>query len=149
MLNIDKVAERIRGLVSSYLEYFGQAYMGLYRFQNAAEFQDWTGYLAVVNITLNREGMRPMHLWLRDGNDMLLLLCVSGYFRTNLKDVTDILTRLWTRRVTESIPMLIDAGPADATNAEQVIWRIYKSLSRFDFLRCNTYRKHGFGNSVI
>lgn len=148
LIDVEKVSDRVRQLINGYLLRFGQAYVGLYQFQNAAESQDWTGYLAVVNITLNREGMRPMYLWLRNGNDVLLLLCISGYFRTNLKDVTDILTRLWTRRA-GSVPTLIFAEPADATNAEQAIWRIYQALGRFTFVQPHAYRLHGFGSSMI
>ena len=119
IIDVDKVAQRIRELINGYLIHFGKAFIGFYRFPNAAEAQDWTGYLAVINITLNREGMRPMHLWLRNGNDMLLLLCISGYFRSGMNDVTDILMRLWSRRA-GSIPTLIYSEPADATNAEQI-----------------------------
>lgn len=148
LIDVEKVSERVRQLIKCYLLRFGQAYVGLYRFPNAAESQGWTSYLAVVNVTLNREGMRPMHLWLRDGNDVLLLLCISGYFRSGMNDVTDALSRLWIRRA-GSIPTLIYAEPADATNAEQAIWKIYQALGRFTFVQPHAYRKHGFGSSVI
>jgi hypothetical protein len=148
LIDIEKVAGRLRQLIKGYLLRFGRAHTGLYRFQNVAT-QDWATYLAVVNITLNREGMRPAHIWLREGDDVLLLLCVNGYFRTNLNDVTDILMRLWSRRTPGSIPTLIDAGAADATNAEQAIWRLYQTIGRFTFVQPHAYRKHGFGSSMV
>lgn len=107
MLKHDTISCRIRGVVSSYLERYGIAYIGLYRFTDMASVPDWTTYLTVLNITLNREGLRPSHLWIRNGNDRLLLLCVSGYFRSCMDDVTDILTRLWVRRVPCGIPPVL------------------------------------------
>lgn len=148
LIDVEKVAERMRQLINGYLLRFGRAHIGLYRFQNVAT-QDWATYLAVLNITLNREGMRPMHLWLREGDDVLLLLCVSGYFRSGMDDVTDILMRLWSRRTTGSILMLIDAGATDTANAEQAIWRLSQYLGSFPFAQRHGYRKHGFGCSSI
>ena len=150
MLNIEKVSDRIRGLIMTYISRFGLAYAGLYRLPGADEIQDWTGYMTVVNITLNREGMRPMHLWLRDGSDMLLLLCVNGYFRANLNDVTDIMQRLWMLRTSCcTSPVLLKEWQADSVNVETVINGIYQTLGNFSFMRQHAYRKHGFGSSTI
>ena len=150
MLNIDKVSDRIRGLISTYMSRFGLAYVGLYRFTGADEIPDWTGYMTVVNITLNREGMRPMHLWIRDGDDVLLLLCVNGYFRANMNDVTDIMQRLWSLRSTyNTMPQLVKEWKTDSYNAEDVICAIYQTLGNFSFHCHHAYRKHGFGSSMI
>lgn len=149
MLNIDKVSDSIRGLITTYMNRFGLAYAGLYRFPNADEIQDWTGFLSVVNITLNREGMRPMHLWLRDGSNILLLLCVNGYFRTHLNDVTDIMQRLWMLRAScYTSPVLIKEWHTDSGNVEAVINGIYQTLGDFSFPRPK-YRQRWFGCSML
>lgn len=148
LIDVEKVSERIRQLIKSYLLRFGRAHIGLYQFQNAAAIQDWTGYLAVTNVTLNREGLRPAYMWLREGDDVLLLLCVSGYFRSDMDDVTDALSRLWMRRA-GSGATLVGTWPANDTNAEQVILSIYQVLGRFAFMQRHAYRLHGYGCSSI
>lgn len=150
MLNYDKISCHIQGLVTTYTERFGLAYIGLYRFQNAAEIQDWTGYLTVVNITLNREGLRPSHLWIRNGNERLLLLCVSGYFRTGMDDVTEILARLWNRRVScGSAPTLIRDWRIEATDIGGVSNEIFQTLGLCTIDPHQPYRQRGFGYSVF
>ena len=150
MLNIEKVAERIRELTNGYLIRFGQMVIGLYRFSDAAKISDWTTYLSVVKITLDREGQRPAHLWVRNGNDCLLLLCVNGYFRTDLNDVTDIMRRLWILRATyDTMPVLIQEWKTNSANAEEVICGIYQTLGKYTFGHGHGYRKHWFGSSVI
>ena len=150
MLNFDTISYRIRGLVTSYLERFGLAYVGLYRFTGTAEIPDWTNYLTVLNITLNRGGLRPAHLWIRNGNDCLLLLCISGYFRVGMDDVTDILARLWRRRSQYGdAPALIQAWRADATNTGNVIAGIFQTLGQISFDLRHQYRQRGFGSSVF
>ena len=150
IIDVDKVAQRIRELVNGYLLRFGLAYVGLYRFTDMAQIPDWATYLSVMNTTLNREGMRPMHLWLRDGSNMLLLLCVSGYFRSDMNDVTDIMQRLWMLRASCcTSPVLMKEWQADSSNVGDVISAIYQTLGNFSFPRCHSYRKHGFGSSMI
>ena len=150
MLNIEKVAERIRELTNGYLIRFGQMVIGLYRFSDAAKISDWTTYLSVVKITLDREGQRPAHLWVRNGNDCLLLLCVNGYFRTDLNDVTDIMRRLWILRATyDTMPVLIQEWKTNSANSEEVICGIYQTLGKYTFEHGHGYRKHWFGSSVI
>ena len=150
MLNHDTISCRIRGVVSSYLERYGMAYIGLYRFTDMASVPDWTTYLTVLNITLNREGLRPSHLWIRNGNDRLLLLCVSGYFRACMDDVTDILTRLWVRRVPCSVPpVLIRSWRAETTNTGNVVGDIFHALGQISFDPRHQYRQRGFGSSMI
>ena len=150
MLNIDTISSRIRGLVTSYSERFGLAYVGLYRFYNTAEIPDWATYLTVLNITLNRDGLRPAHLWIRNGNDCLLLLCISGYFRSSMDDVTGILTRLWTRRAPGGChPTLIQAWRSDMGNTVNVIDGIFQTLGQIVFEPRHQYRQRGFGSSMM
>ena len=150
MLNIDKVAERIRGLVSSYLERFGLAHTGLYYLSNVTDTPGWTTFLTILKITLDREGLRPAHLWIRSGKDALLLLCVNGYFRTNLNDVTDIMRRLWILRAPyNSVPVLMNEWNTDSSNAEDVICEIYQIFGRYTIEHGHGYRQRRFGSSVI
>ena len=150
MLNYDKISCHIQGLVTTYAERFGLAYIGLYRFIDAAQIPDWTTYLTVVNITLNREGLRPSHLWIRNGNDRLLLLCVSGYFRTGMDDVSEILARLWIRRTSSgSPPVLIQAWQTETVNTGNVITGIFQTLGQISFDPRQPYRQRGFGSSLF
>ena len=150
LLNFDTISYRIRGLVTSYLERFGLAYVGLCRFTDTANVPDWTNYLTVLNITLNRWGLRPAHLWIRNGDDCLLLLCVSGYFRADMDDVTDTLASLWKRRAPCcNPPALIQAWRADAVNTGNVITNIFQALGQISFDPRHQYRQRGFGNSMI
>ena len=151
IIDVDKVAQRIRELVNGYLLRFGLAYVGLYRFTDMAQIPDWATYLSVMNTTLNREGMRPIYLWLRNGgNDVLLLLCISGYFRSGMNDVTDIMQRLWMLRTSCcTLPVLMKEWQTDSANVETVINGIYQVLGNFSFMRQHAYRKHGFGSSTI
>ena len=150
MLNFDTISYRIRGLVTSYLERFGLAYVGLYHFTGTAEIPDWTNYLTVLNITLNRGGLRPAHLWIRNGDDCLLLLCISGYFRAGMDDVTDTLARLWRRRSQYgNAPALIQAWRADTVNTGNVIAGIFQTLGQIAFDPRRQYRQRGFGSSMI
>jgi len=150
MLNIDEVTERIRGMISSYLEHFGQAYTGLYCLSSVTDMPGWTTFLTILKITLNRDGLRPGHVWIRHGKDALLLLCVNGYFRTNMDDVTETMKRLWILRATyDTMPRLVKEWKTDSSNAEDVICAIYQTLGDFSFPRCHGYRKHGFGGSMF
>ena len=150
MLKFDTISYRIRGMVTSYLERFGLAYVGLYRFTDTAKTPDWTNYLTVLNITLNREGLRPAHLWIRNGDDCLLLLCISGYFRAGMDDVTDALARLWRRRAPcGSPPALIQAWRAEAASTGNVITGIFQTLGQIAFDPRRQYRQRGFGSSMI
>ena len=150
MLNFDTISYRIRGLVTSYLERFGLAYVGLYRFTKTVEIPDWTNYLTVLNITLNRGGLRPAHLWIRNGDDCLLLLCISGYFRAGMDDVTDTLARLWRRRSQYgNAPALIQAWRADTVNTGNVIAGIFQTLGQIAFDPRRQHRQRGFGSSMI
>ena len=150
MLNFDTISYRIRGLTTSYLERFGLAYVGLYRFSDTAIIPDWTNYITVLNITLNRVGLRPVYLWIRSGNDCLLLLCVSGYFRSGMDDVTDTLARLWRRKSPcGSPPALIQAWRADAANTGNVIAGIFQALGQISLDPRRQYRQRGFGSSMI
>ena len=150
LLKFDTISYRIRGMVTSYLERFGLAYVGLYRFTDTAKTPDWTNYLTVLNITLNREGLRPAHLWIRNGDDCLLLLCISGYFRAGMDDVTDALARLWRRRAPcGSPPALIQAWRAEAASTGNVITGIFQTLGQIAFDPRRQYRQRGFGSSMI
>lgn len=150
MLNIDEVAERIRGMVSFYLEQFGQSYTGLYYLSSVTDMPGWTTFLTILKITLNRDGLRPVHVWIRNGKDALLLLCVNGYFRTNTDDVTETMQRLWILRATyDTMPRLVKEWKTYPSNAEDVICAIYQTLGNFSFHRHHGYRKHGFGSNMI
>ena len=150
MLNFDTISYRVRGVVTSYLERFGLAYVGLYRFTDTAEIPNWTNYLTVLNITLNRGGLRPTHLWIRNGDDCLLLLCISGYFRAGMDDVTDTLARLWRRRSQYgNAPALIQAWRADTVNTGNVIAGIFQTLGQIAFDPRRQHRQRGFGSSMI
>ena len=150
MLNYDEISSRIWALVSAYVERFGLVCTGLYRFPDATKIPDWTIYLTVVNITLNRADLRPAHLWIRNGNDYLLLLCVSGYFRPNMDEVADTLSRLWIRRAPHiGSPILIQAWRIEAANINSEIGCIYQTLGQITSGIRPPYRKRGFGCSFF
>ena len=104
----------------------------------------------MLNITLNRGGLKPAHLWIRNGNDCLLLLCISGYFRAGMDDVTDTLARLWKRRSPcGSPPALIQAWLTDAVNTHNVTTGIFQTLGQITFNPHRPYRQRGFSSSMI
>ena len=74
MLNIDHLSERIRLMISTYIHRYGLAYTGVYRFPYAAHIEGWGDYLSILTITLNRQGQRPVHTWIRNGEDCLLVV---------------------------------------------------------------------------
>ena len=149
MLNIDHLSERIRLMITTYIHRYGLAYTGVYRFPNVAHIEGWGDYLSILSITLNRQGQRPVHTWIRNGEDCLLVVCVNGYFRNNMDDITDIVRRLWMRRSTEGAPELIHVWCTDPSVVEGVCYGIRGALEELPVIHQRPYRQRGFGCSMF
>lgn len=149
MLNIDVLSERFRVMISTYIHRFGLGYVGAYWIPQATEVSDWADYLSILTTTLNREGQRPVHMWIRSGEDCLLVLCVNGYFRSNMDDITDIMQRLWVRRTTGGLPELVLMQRADPAVVGEVISGVRGILERLPVLHKRPYRQRGFGCSLF
>ena len=149
MLNIEVLSERIRLMISTYIHRVGLGYVGAYRIPQAAQVSDWADYLSILTTTLNREGQRPVHMWIRSGEDCLLVLCVNGYFRNNMDDITDIVRRLWARRTTGGVPELVQMRRADPAVVGEVISGVRGILERLPVIHQRPYRQRGFGCSIF
>ena len=149
MLNIDHLSERIRLMISTYIYRFGLGYVGAYWIPQADRVSSWADYLSILTTTLNREGQRPVHMWIRSGEDCLLVLCVNGYFRNNMDDITDIVQRLWARRTTVGVPELVQIQRADPSVVGEVIAGVRGILERLPVIHQRPYRQRGFGCSLF
>ena len=149
LLNINTISNRIRMMVGTYIHRYGQAYTGVYRFPNAAQIPDWGNYLTILTTTLNRQGQWPVHIWIRNGDDCLLVVCVNGYFRNNMDDITDIVKRLWARRSVGGVPELVQMWRTDPSVIEDVCYGVRGALEELPVIHQRPYRQRGFGCSLL
>lgn len=147
MLNVDAISAKIQRQLQTYIEHIGQAQIGLYRFSDIRNPEEWTGFISVINTTLSRLGQRPVHLWITSGSERILILIVNGYFRSTLNDVTEILQRLWARRSISS-PFLLGSWHCDVLSVQGTILAIEQALGSLSFHYYPSYRCRSFGYSL-
>jgi len=93
---IDQI-ERINTLLEKYLISFGQARIALYVFPYLENHNDFTRFLNAFSSALRRANCRPVYSWSYDSirGCYNMMLIVSGYFRSDMTDITDAAQRIW------------------------------------------------------
>ena len=83
-------------MTDRYLERYGKALIGVYYLPPMTENWKFPVFINSLLITLRRMDLMPVYCWFMDDNGgHYLFLCINGYFRNDLSDVTPKLNQLW------------------------------------------------------
>ena len=126
--------ERIETLIEQYLNSFGQARIAMYVFSGLESHNDFTRFLNAFISILKRANCRPVYSWVYDScrGHYNLLLIVNGYFRNDMKDVTDAAQRIWS--LYSSIPpQFVVEMPISSVSLPQDKMRLMEIMNEIQF----------------
>lgn len=126
--------ERIGTLIEQYLNSFGQARIAMYVFSGLDRHNDFTRFLNAFISVLKRANCRPVYSWVYDScrGHYNLLLIVNGYFRNDMKDVTDAAQRIWS--LYSSIPpQFVVEMPISSVSLPQDKMRLMEIMNEMQF----------------
>lgn len=96
MEQFEQKSDSVIAMTEYYLERFGKAWLGIYYLPVLSENWRFTVFINSLLITLRRLDLMPIYTWFMDDNGgHYLFLCINGYFRNDLSDVTQKLNQLW------------------------------------------------------
>ena len=96
MEHFEQKSDRVIAMTEYYLERFGKAWLGIYYLPALSENWRFTVFINSLLITLRRMDLMPVYCWfVEDNGGHYLFLCINGYFRNDLSDVTPKLNQLW------------------------------------------------------
>ena len=86
---LEQKSNKVIAMLEYYLERFGKAWLGIYYLPALSENWRFSVFINSLLITLRRLDFMPAYGWFMDDNGgHYLFLCINGYFRNNLSDVT-------------------------------------------------------------
>ena len=97
-MKIDERISRIAAITDFYLSRFGRTQIGIYQLPTSDPNPPWFYiFTNTLMVTMRRRNFMPYIFWFRDfpRNRFILLVWASGYFRTDLQDVTPVVERAW------------------------------------------------------
>ena len=96
MEHFEQKSDSVIAMTEYYLERFGKAWLGIYYLPVLSENWRFTVFINSLLITLRRLDLMPIYTWfMEDNGGHYLFLCINGYFRNDLSDVTQKLNQLW------------------------------------------------------
>lgn len=95
-MNFDEKMNRIVSITDFYLYRFGRTQIGIFQL-TASLPETFSIFINTLMVTLRRNDIMPYNFWVRDfeANQFLLILWGNGYFRTDLRDITPTVNRIW------------------------------------------------------
>ena len=89
MEQFEQKSDRVIAMTEYYLARFGKAWLGIYYLPVLSENWRFTVFINSLLITLRRMDLMPVYCWfMEDNGGHYLFLCINGYFRNDLSDVT-------------------------------------------------------------
>lgn len=132
---LEQKSDRFIAMTEYYLERFGKAWLGIYYLPALSENWRFTVFINTLLITLQRLDLMPVYYWFIDNHGgHYLFLCINGYFRNDLSDVTQKLNQLWRlhnpKPVTEldAIPLSVESSDIANVRLRQFLYS--QSLSQ-------------------
>lgn len=97
-MTFEEKINRIFEITDFYLSRFWRTQIGIFNLPTTAPNPYW--FLSFINtlmVTLRRKNFMPYNFWIRDTDSsrFILILWVSGYFRTDLSDLAPVVQRFW------------------------------------------------------
>ena len=135
MINSFTQHERISQLVEWYVTSFEKARIGLYVFPLLEKHTDFTSYLNSFISALRRADCRPVYSWSYDPIHLCynVLLIVSGFFRTNMNDITNAAARIW--NLYSPCPLqMVSEIPACLGSLDQDRMNLFNVMNEIDFI---------------
>lgn len=129
-MKIDERISRIAAITDFYLSRFGRAQVGIYQLPTPDPNPPWFYiFTNTLMVTMRRRNFMPYIFWFRDfpGNRFILLVWVSGYFRTDLQDVTPVVERAWSSHspmpisILGSFPLSMESTAGDRVRFDRAV----------------------------
>ena len=93
---LEQKSNKVIAMLEYYLERFGKVWLGIYYLPALSENWRFSVFINSLLITLRRLDFMPVYCWFMDDNGgHYLFLCINGYFRNDLSDVTQKINQLW------------------------------------------------------
>ena len=97
-MTFEEKINRIFEITDFYLSRFGRTQIGIFHLPTVDSNPCW--FLTFINtlmVTLRRKNYMPYNFWIRDADSsrFILILWVSGYFRSDLSDLAPVVQRFW------------------------------------------------------
>ena len=153
-MKIDERISRISAITDFYLSRFGRAQVGIYQLPTPDPNPPWFFiFTNTLMVTMRRRNFMPYIFWFRDfpGNRFILLIWVSGYFRTDLQDVTPVVERAWSSHspmpisILGSFPLSMESTSGDRVRFDRAV----EDLVQWPLPPGVCLHQHTFGGSRI
>ena len=154
-MKIDERMSRITAITDFYLSRFGRAQIGIYQLPITDPNPPWFYiFTNTLMVTMRRKNFMPYIFWFRDfpGNRFILLIWASGYFRSDLQDITPVVERAWSSHspmpisILGSFPLSMESSAEDRTRFDQTVSELV--LVQFP-VSSGVWYQHTFGGSRI
>ena len=155
-MKIDERMSRITAITDFYLSRFGRAQIGIYQLPITDPNPPWFYiFTNTLMVTMRRKNFMPYIFWFRDflGNRFILLIWASGYFRSDLRDITPVVERAWSVHsptppisVLGSFPLSMESSAEDRTRFDQTVSELVLVQFPVSF---GVWYQHTFGGSRI
>lgn len=126
--------ERISSMIDAFAIAFGSARAAIYCFPNVHDHSAFVRYLGSFLSLLRRADLRPVYSWSFDSNRDCynFILVVNGYFRNDVRDITEAAQRIWRLYSTDPIELIADI-PIKADTLQNDKERIFNTLFSSSF----------------
>ena len=154
-MKIDERISRIAAITDFYLSRFGRAQIGIYQLPTFDPNPPWFYiFTNTLMVTMRRRNFMPYIFWFRDfpRNRFILLVWVSGYFRTGLQDITPVVERAWSAHspippisILGSFPLSMESTIEDRVRFDRAV----EDLLQFPLFPGVCLHQHTFGGSRL
>ena len=129
MINSTTQLEKINALIEQYIRMLGQARIALYIFPDLENYSEFFNFLSSFMSAIKRANCFPQYAWSHDSSRGVynLLLIVNGYFRSDMRDVTDAAKRIWSLyssfpiQLVAEMPICSSSIDEDKTNLSEIM----------------------------
>ena len=142
-----ELTSKVNRITEQYLERFGKVRIATYHFTISPN-EPLSCFLNSLMITLRRKDLMPCCAWFSTAipeNRFLILWC-NGYFKTDLSDVTPIVTRIGTLHSLQNIS-LTDCIIGDVSSCCNINSKL-NDLITWNYSQSNQFHQRSFGTSA-
>ena len=143
-----ELTSKVNAITEQYLERFGKVRVAIYHF-TILQDKPFSSFLNSLMITLRRKDLMPCCAWFSTAipeNRFLILWC-NGYFKTDLSDVTSVVTRIGALHSVHNIALTncLIGGELDI---DQINTRLNELIS-WHYSPINQFHQRSFGASAL